>query len=130
MINKLLSIIIALGIFIWNPYPLQIAELKTYDWLIMNTEQVQESTNFNRRFRRRTLSTNTEVGRLPRSVYGDLITTTNAIPGITVLMPNKDIRGKDYDDILLHENVLQTNSPCYSSIDTSNWLILMLVLHN
>ena len=34
---------------------------------------------------------------LPRSVYGDLITTTNAIPGITVLMPNKDIRGEDYD---------------------------------
>ena len=39
MINKLLSIIFILGIFIWNPYPLQIAELKTYDWLIMNTEQ-------------------------------------------------------------------------------------------
>ena len=62
MINKLLSIVIALGIFIWNPYPLQIAELKTYDWLIMNTEQ-----EWNQQILivdlERTLSTNTEVGR-------------------------------------------------------------------
>ena len=41
MLNKILSIIFALGFLIWNPYPLQIAELKTYDWLIMNTEPVQ-----------------------------------------------------------------------------------------
>ena len=32
------------------------------------------------------------------SLYGDLITTTNAIAGFTVLMPNPDIRGKDYDE--------------------------------
>ena len=96
MINKLLSIVIALGIFIWNPYPLQIAELKTYDWLIMNTEQ-----EWNQQILIVDLDENfiNEYGGwpLPRSVYGDLITTTNAIPGITVLMPNKDIRGEDYD---------------------------------
>ena len=34
---------------------------------------------------------------LPRSVYADLITKTNAIPGITVLMPDPDIRGKEND---------------------------------
>ena len=39
--NKLISIIVAMGLLIWNPYPLQIAELKTFDWLIMNTEPVQ-----------------------------------------------------------------------------------------
>jgi len=96
MINKLLSIVIALGIFIWNPYPLQIAELKTYDWLIMNTEE-----EWNQQILIVDLDENfiDEYGGwpLPRSVYGDLITTTNAIPGITVLMPNKDIRGEDYD---------------------------------
>ena len=96
MLNKLLSIIFALGIFIWNPYPLQIAELKTYDWLIMNTEQ-----EWNQQILIVDLDENfiDEYGGwpLPRSVYGDLITTTNAIPGITVLMPNKDIRGEDYD---------------------------------
>ena len=58
---------------------------------------------------------------LPRSLYGDLITTTNAIAGITVLMPNPDIRGKDYDEYFCHENGVQTNSPCFSSIDTSYW---------
>ena len=96
MINKLLSIVFILGIFIWNPYPLQIAELKTYDWLIMNTEQ-----EWNQQILIVDLDENfiDEYGGwpLPRSVYGDLITTTNAIPGITVLMPNKDIRGEDYD---------------------------------
>ena len=35
---------------------------------------------------------------LPRSLYGDLITSTNAINGFTVLMPNPDLRGKEYDD--------------------------------
>ena len=96
MINKLLSIVFIFGFFIWNPYPLQIAELKTYDWLIMNTEPVQNENilivdldeNFINDY---------EGWPLPRSVYGDLITTTNAIPGITVLMPNKDIRGETYD---------------------------------
>ena len=41
MINKILSIIFVLGLLIWNPYPLQVLELKTFDWLIMNTEPVQ-----------------------------------------------------------------------------------------
>ena len=96
MLNKLLSIIFVLGIFIWNPYPLQIAELKTYDWLVMNTEPVQNENilivDLDENF------INDYGGwPLPRSVYGDLITTTNAIPGITVLMPDKDIRGEDYD---------------------------------
>ena len=41
MINKILSIIFFMGILIWNPYPLEIAKLKTFDWLIMNTKPVQ-----------------------------------------------------------------------------------------
>ena len=87
MLNKLLSIIFALGILIWNPYPLQIAELKTFDWLIMNTEPVQNNNilivDLDENFIQ-------EYGGwpLPRTAYADLITTTSAIPGITVLMPN------------------------------------------
>ena len=99
MINKLLSIIFIFAIFIWNPYPLQIAELKTYDWLIMNTEPVQ-----NQQILIVDLDENfiNDYGGwpLPRLVYGDLITTTNAIPGITVLMPNKDIRNEANDTYL------------------------------
>ena len=88
-----------MGILIWNPYPLQIAELKTYDWLIMNTEPVQ-----NQQILIVDLDENfiNDYGGwpLPRLVYGDLITTTNAIPGITVLMPNKDIRNEANDTYL------------------------------
>ena len=38
---KLLNAILLIGIFIWNPYPLQYLELKGYDTLIMSTEPVQ-----------------------------------------------------------------------------------------
>ena len=99
MINKILSIIFFMGILIWNPYPLQIAELKTFDWLIMNTEPVQNDNilvvDIDENFIQ-------EYGGwpLPRTAYADLITTTSAIPGITVLMPNPDIRDTRHDDIL------------------------------
>ena len=95
--NKLITIIVAMGLLIWNPYPLQIAELKTFDWLIMNTEPVQNENilivdldeNFLEKY---------DGWPLPRSVYADLITTTLAVPGLTILMPNKDIRGDEYDE--------------------------------
>ena len=97
MSQKIISLVVFLGLFIWNPMPLQIAELKSYDWLIMNTEP-QQNENI--------LIVDLDEGflqdyggwPLPRSVYGDLITSTNAIAGFTVLMPNPDIRGKEYDD--------------------------------
>ena len=87
-----------MGILIWNPYPLQIAELKTYDWLIMNTEPVQNENIL-------IVDLDEDLLKvyggwpLPRSLYGDLISNPNgSIAGFTVLMPNSDIRGKDYDD--------------------------------
>ena len=45
---------------------------------------------------------------LPRSVYADLITTTLAVPGLTILMPNKDIRGDEYDEYF---NMRMKNTP-------------------
>ena len=88
-----------MGILIWNPYPLEIAKLKTFDWLIMNTKPVQNDNilvvDIDENFIK-------EYGGwpLPRTAYADLITTTSAIPGITVLMPNPDIRDTRHDDIL------------------------------
>ena len=38
---RLLILGLVFGLFVWNPYPLKLAELKTFDWLIMNTEPVQ-----------------------------------------------------------------------------------------
>ena len=95
--NKLITIIVAMGLLIWNPYPLQIAELKTFDWFIMNTEPVQNENILIVDLDEDYLK-NYGGWPLPRTAYADLITTTLAVPGITVLMPNPDIRGAEYDD--------------------------------
>jgi len=94
--GKLISITLFMGLLIWNPGFMQRLELIGYDYLIMNTEPVQNDNilvvNLDEDFLK-------VYGGwpLPRSVYGDLITSTNAVNGFTVLMPNPDIRGKDYD---------------------------------
>ena len=41
MFQKIITAAFMIGLLIWNPYPLQILELKTFDYLIMNTEVVQ-----------------------------------------------------------------------------------------
>ena len=86
-----------MGLLIWNPGIMQRVELIGYDYLIMNTEPVQNENILIVDLDEDLLKT---YGGwpLPRSLYGDLITTTNAIAGFTVLMPNPDLRGKDYDD--------------------------------
>ena len=86
-----------MGLLIWNPGIMQRVELIGYDYLIMNTEPVQNENILIVDLDEDLLKT---YGGwpLPRSLYGDLITTTNAVPGFTVLMPNPDLRGKDYDE--------------------------------
>lgn len=86
-----------MGLLIWNPYPFQVLDLKTYDWLIMNTEPVQNENILIVDIDEETVKT---YGGwpLPRSVYGDAIMQTQAVPGITVLMPNKDLRGPLQDE--------------------------------
>ena len=94
---KIILILAFLGLYIWNPYPLKIAELKTYDWLIMNTEPVQNENILIVDIDEETVST---YGGwpLPRSYYGDAIMATDVVAGITVLMPNKDLRGGMQDE--------------------------------
>ena len=94
--NKLITAALMIGLLIWNPYPFKILELKTFDYLIMNTEPVQNENILIVDIDEETVST---YGGwpLPRSVYGDAITQTQAVPGITVLMPNKDLRGPMQD---------------------------------
>ena len=86
-----------MGLLIWNPYPFQVLDLKTYDWLIMNTEPVQNENILIVDIDEETVKTY-EGWPLPRSVYGDAIMQTQAVPGITVLMPNKDLRGPLQDE--------------------------------
>ena len=95
--NKLFTILIFMGLLIWNPGIMQRVELIGYDYLIMNTEPIQNENILIVDLDEELLKT---YGGwpLPRSLYGDLITSTNAINGFTVLMPNPDLRGKEYDD--------------------------------
>ena len=94
--NKLITALLMLGLLIWNPYPFKILELKTFDYLIMNTEVVQNDSILIVDIDENAVST---YGGwpIPRSIYGDAIMATQAVPGITVLMPNKDLRGSNQD---------------------------------
>ena len=95
--NKLITAALMIGLLIWNPGIMQRVELIGYDYLIMNTEPVQNENILIVDLDEDILKT---YGGwpLPRSLYGDLITTTNAVSGFTVLMPNPDLRGKKYDE--------------------------------
>ena len=86
-----------MGLLIWNPGIMQRLELIGYDYLIMNTEPVQNENILIVDIDEETVST---YGGwpLPRSYYGDAIMATNAVAGITVLMPNKDLRGVMQDE--------------------------------
>ena len=98
MYQKIITIIIFMGILIWNPGVMQRLELIGYDYLIMNTEPVQNENIL-------IVDLDEDLLKvyggwpLPRSLYGDLISNSNgSIAGFTVLMPTPDLRGKDYDD--------------------------------
>ena len=95
--QKAITLLLFMGLLIWNPGIMQRVELIGYDYLIMNTEPVQNENIL-------IVDLDEDLLKvyggwpLPRSLYGDLITATNAVNGFTVLMPNPDLRGKDYDD--------------------------------
>jgi len=84
-----------LGLFLWNPYPFKVAELKGYDYLIMSTPAVQNDNIL-------IVDVDEEIVKayggypLPRTFYADLIDRTN-VAGITVLMPDSDIRDSRND---------------------------------
>ena len=86
---------LCLGLFIWNPYPFKLLELKTYDWLIMSQPEVQNDNVI-------LVDIDEDVIEayggypLPRSFYADFLKRTN-VAGITVLMPDPDIRDRNND---------------------------------
>ena len=75
---------------------ISIFRVERYDTLIMSTEPVQNE-NILIVDLDEDLVKAYEGYPLPRSLYAELITKTNAVPGITVLMPDADIRGKEND---------------------------------
>jgi adenylate cyclase len=96
MINKVLSMILVLGLLIWNPYPLQVLELKTFDWLMLSQPQIQNENIL-------IVDLDEEIVEayggypLPRSLFAQMIDRTEGIPGFTILMPDPDLRNKDND---------------------------------
>ena len=94
MIRLVISAL-CLGLFIWNPYPFKFLELKTYDWLIMSQPEVQNENIV-------LVDIDENVIKayggypLPRSFYADFLKRTN-VAGITVLMPDPDIRDRNND---------------------------------
>ena len=88
-----------LAFLVWNPLPLQILELKTFDWLMSTSEPVQDNMIL-------LVDIDEEIVKayggypLPRSLYSNIISRTQGTAGITVLMPDPDIRGTVEDEYL------------------------------
>ena len=97
MKTRILAALGLLAFLVWNPYPLQVLELKVFDGLMSTKPVVQDEmivlVDIDEEFVK-------AVGGypIPRSYYGTLIKRTDAIPGITVLMPDPDLRGSGEDD--------------------------------
>ena len=86
------------GLFLWNPYPFKVAELKGYDYLIMSTPTVQNDNIL-------IVDIDEEIVEkyegypLPRTFYAKLLEKSN-VAGISVLMPDSDIRNSKNDNDL------------------------------
>lgn len=92
-INLLLAAALA-ALFIWNPYPFQLLELKTLDSLIMSRDEVQDEMILLVDIDEDAVE---HFGGYPlsRDIYAHLLTITQGVPGITVAFPDKDLHGKD-----------------------------------
>ena len=92
-INLLLAAALA-ALFVWNPYPFQILELKSLDALIMSRDEVQDEMILLVDIDEDAVE---HFGGYPlsRDVYANLLTITQGVPGITVAFPDKDLHGKD-----------------------------------
>ena len=105
-INLLLAAALA-ALFIWNPYPFQILELKSLDALIMSRDTVQDEAIL-------LVDIDEELVKayggypIPRSFYAQAIQRTEGVPGITVAFPDRDIHGFD--------NALQTTLDNYQTV--------------
>ena len=107
-----------MGLLIWNPSPFQILELKVFDYLIMSTEEVQNENIL-------IIDLDEEIVEayegypLPRDLYASLIQRTSAVPGITVIMPDPDLRNKK-NDLTLASAMLQVPTVLASAVSTQS----------
>jgi len=93
---RLITFGVVLGFFIWNPYPLQILELKTFDYIMNSQPEIQNDNIL-------IVDIDENIVEayggypLPRKLYGQMIERTPGIGGFTILMPDPDLRGNEND---------------------------------
>ena len=116
-IMRFLIAALCFGLFLWNPYPFKVAELKGYDYLIMSQPEVQNENII-------LVDIDEEIVEayggypLPRTFYADLIDRTS-VAGITVLMPDPDIRDLR-NDYVLASSMMQTPTVIASAASTQS----------
>jgi len=95
MLNKVIMALL-IGLFLWNPYPFKIAELKSFDYLMSTLPPTQNENIL-------LVDLDEEIIKayggypLPRSLFASMIDRTTGVPGLTLLMPDPDLRNKDND---------------------------------
>ena len=93
---RILLIILSMGLLIWNPYPFKILELSTFDYLMSTSPEIQNENIL-------LVDLDEEIVEayggypLPRSLFASMIDRTEGVSGLTILMPDPDLRDSDND---------------------------------
>ena len=95
LINPVI-LLISLGLLIWNPYPFKILELSTFDYLMSKSPTIQNENIL-------LVDLDEEIVEayggypLPRSLFASMIENTEGVSGLTLLMPDPDLRDNRND---------------------------------
>ena len=93
---RILLIILSMGLLIWNPYPFKILELSTFDYLMSKSPTIQNENIL-------LVDLDEEIVEayggypLPRSLFASMIDRTEGVSGLTLLMPDPDLRDSNND---------------------------------
>lgn len=93
---RILLIILSMGLLIWNPYPFKILELSTFDYLMSTSPETQNENIL-------LVDLDEEIVEayggypLPRSLFASMIDRTEGVSGLTLLMPDPDLRDPSND---------------------------------
>ncbi|MDA8929585.1 adenylate/guanylate cyclase domain-containing protein [Gammaproteobacteria bacterium] len=89
-------LLLSLGLLIWNPYPFKILELSAFDYLMSKSPTIQNENIL-------LVDLDEEIVEayggypLPRSLFASMIENTEGVSGLTLLMPDPDLRDNRND---------------------------------
>ena len=93
---RLILILLSMGLLIWNPYPFKLLELSTFDYLMSKSPTIQNENIL-------LVDLDEEIVEayggypLPRSLFASMIDRTEGVSGLTLLMPDPDLRDSSND---------------------------------